>query len=396
VSRLLCRDCCAIHDGAAARPLDGGREDICPVCLSGRVVRHVELEQLDIAHIDCDAFYASVEKRDAPELADLPLIVGHAGGRGVVTTACYIARTYGVRSAMPMFQAMELCPQAAVVQPDMRKYAEVSAAIRAIFAGATPLFEPVSLDEAYLDLSDGVRCDPRPPPEALGIIAARVEAEVGITVSVGLAANKFLAKLASERQKPRGFSVIGRAEAKTLLAPLSVSKINGVGQATATRMEADGIRTIADLQALTGDQLARRYGRFGHRLAAYAQGEDPRAVTGWRRTKSISAEDTFRRDTGAAADLIGAVAPLCERVARSLVRKELAAGTVVLKLKTSGFQIVTRHLKLAHPTQKAATILSAATTSIVRAADGRTFRLIGVGACDLAPADEADPPDLFG
>jgi DNA polymerase IV len=389
---LLCRDCCLLLP-------DQRGDTACPECGVTRTVRHPELELLGIAHVDCDAFYASVEKRDDPRLANVPLIVGHAGGRGVVTTACYIARRYGVHSAMPMFRAMELCPKAAVVQPDMRKYAEVSAAIRAIFAAATSLYEPVSLDEAYLDLTDDHRTEAPPAAEALSVIAARVEQEVGITVSIGLGPNKFLAKLASELQKPRGFSVIGQAEAIALLAPLPVSKINGVGRATAERMAADGIHTICHLQALTGDQLARRYGKFGHRLAQYAQGQDPRVVTGWRPTKSISAEDTFSRDTGDARVLIETVTPLCERVARALVRKDIAAGTVVLKLKTSAFQVMTRNLKLAHPTQRAGVLAAAAGTLVTKAvaeAGGGTFRLIGIGATDLAPATQADPPDLFG
>jgi DNA polymerase IV len=402
MDRLLCRDCCMLH-AAATKPAAGGDgacpatcPATCPDCGSARVVSHAELAALTIAHVDCDAFYASVEQRDAPELRQGPLIIGHAGGRGVVTTACYLARKFGVHSAMPMFRALELCPQATIIQPNMRKYAEVSAAIRQIFAAATSLFEPVSLDEAYLDLSDDHRTEAPPAAEALSLIAARIEHEVGITVSIGLSANKFLAKLASELQKPRGFSVIGRAEATARLRPLSVTKINGVGDATARRMAADGIRTIADLQGLTGDQLARRYGQFGRRLALYAAGEDSRVVTGWRPTKSISAEDTFARDTGNASVLIAAVTPLCDRVARALVRKELATGTVVLKLKTSGFQVITRNLKLTHPTQRATVILAAAVTLISRSADGRTFRLIGVGATDLAPAEQADPPDLFG
>jgi DNA polymerase IV len=388
MNRLLCRDCCALHEDLG--------DTACPACDGLRVVRHPELEQLGIAHVDCDAFYASVEKRDDPSLRDVPLIVGHAGGRGVVTTACYIARRYGVRSAMPMFRAIELCPQATIINPNMRRYAEVSAAIREIFAASTSLFEPVSLDEAYLDLTDDHRTEAPPPAEALSIIAARVEREVGITVSIGLGANKFLAKLASEMRKPRGFSIIGRAEAKTVLSPLSVAKINGVGAATAKRMEADGILTIADLQGLTGDQLARRYGKFGYRLAQYAQGEDRREVTGWRPTKSISAEDTFARDTAVTAELIQAVTPLCERVARSLARKDLAAGTVVLKLKTSGFQVMTRNLKLTHPTQRAGVLQAAAVALVTKAADGRSFRLIGIGVTDLVPPTQADPPDLFG
>src|ERR1700704_5879319 len=234
MTRTLCRDCCEVVDRT---------EEACGRCGGTRLLAHAEIESLGIAHIDCDAFYASVEKRDRPELAREPLIVGHAGGRGVVVTACYIARTFGVRSAMPMFQALELCPHGTVMQPDMAKYKRVSEAIRAIFETATAVVEPVSLDEAYLDLTDDYRTEAPPAAEALATISKRIEDEVGITVSIGLACNKFLAKLASELEKPRGFSVIGRAEAKAFLAPLSVRKIHGVGAVTARRMEESGLGT---------------------------------------------------------------------------------------------------------------------------------------------------------
>jgi DNA polymerase IV len=250
----ICRDCFA--------SLEAGNGP-CATCGSARVVAHAELHDLGIAHIDCDAFYASVEKRDDPTLEDRPLIVGHTGGRGVVTTACYLARISGVRSAMPMFQALELCPDAVVLPPNMAKYKRVSEAIRAIFLSATPIVEPLSLDEAYLDLTDEHRISEPSAAQALVRVARRIEDEVGITVSIGLSANKFLAKLASELQKPRGFSVIGRAEAKAFLATLSVRKIHGVGAATARRMEADGIRTIADLQAQSAQQIEARFGKFG-------------------------------------------------------------------------------------------------------------------------------------
>jgi DNA polymerase IV len=259
----LCRDCCELVDAAAGA---------CGVCGSQRLVAHVELGDLAIGHIDCDAFYASVEKRDRPELRDKPLIVGHAGGRGVVTTACYIARTFGVRSAMPMFKAMDLCPDAVVLTPDMAKYKRVSSEIRAIFDAETPSVEPLSLDEAYLDLSLQHRHTDRPPAVALTRIAQRVEREIGITVSIGLSCNKFLAKLASELDKPRGFSVIGAGEAKALLAPLSIRKINGVGAATAARLESNGVMTIGQLQALSEVQLVTQYGKLGRRLAQFAHG----------------------------------------------------------------------------------------------------------------------------
>jgi DNA polymerase-4 len=384
--RALCRDCCEIADA---------EETACGRCGGGRRVAHREIEALGIAHIDCDAFYASIEKRDRPELAAVPVIVGHAGGRGVVVTACYIARKFGARSAMPMFQALELCPHATVIQPDMAKYKRESDAIRAIFASATSIVEPVSLDEAYLDLTDDYRTEAPPAAEALATIARRVEDEIGITVSIGLSCNKFLAKLASELEKPRGFSVIGRAEAKDFLAPLSVRKIHGVGAVTARRMEAGGLATIADLQALSEQDLVARFGKFGQRLAQFAHGNDDRRVTPHRPVKSISAETTFAHDTGSAVELIEIARRLSDRVAAQLARKGVAGSSVVLKLKTSDFRILTRSRRLVHPTQRAAVIFESVAALIDREADGRTFRLIGVGMGDLGSAAAADPADLF-
>jgi DNA polymerase-4 len=369
-----------------------GAADRCPGCGSGRIVRHAELESLGIAHVDCDAFYASVEKRDRPELAEEPVIVGHPGGRGVVTTACYVARRYGVRSAMPMFQALERCPEAVVIAPDMAKYKEVSEAIRAIFHAATDLVEPVSLDEAYLDLT---QCDAGPAAAALAAIARRTEREVGLTVSIGLSCNKFLAKLASELEKPRGFSVIGKQEAKSFLQPLSIRKINGVGAATARRMEEQGIKVIGDLQTRSEAELVARFGRFGRRLASFAQGEDDRKVTPFRPTKSISAETTFRYDTGTPSELYDIARRLCDRVAAQLARKGLAGSTLVLKLKTSDFTPLTRNKRLPHPTQRADVIFRHAITLIEREADGRRFRLLGIGMSGLGSSTEADPPQFF-
>jgi DNA polymerase-4 len=383
----LCRDCAEFADA------DGLA---CPACGSARRIAHPELAALTVAHVDCDAFYASVEKRDRPEIREQPLIVGHPGGRGVVTTACYIARRFGVRSAMPMFQALEKCPDAVVIPPDMAKYKAVSHEIREIFESATEIIEPVSLDEAYLDLEHQLDGLAGPPARLLAEIALRVEAEVGITVSIGLAPNKFLAKLASELQKPRGYSVIGKAEARSFLAGLSISKINGVGAVTAERMQALGFRTIGDLQAASEMQLTTQFGKLGRRLARFAHGEDDRRVTPDRATKSISAETTFRRDTGSAAELIGIADRLCERVSAQLTRKSLAGGAVVLKLKTSDFRIISRSQRLPNPTQRADVLMKAARRLIERECDGRTFRLIGVGADQLSDASDADPPDLFG
>jgi DNA polymerase-4 len=381
----LCRDCCT---------LIAPRSGACPDCGGARLICHPELGGLTVAHIDCDAFYASVEKRDRPELADRPLIVGHPGGRGVVTTACYLARRFGVHSAMPMFQAQRLCPQAVVLPPEMAKYKAVSDEIRAIFLAATRIIEPLSLDEAYLDLS-GALAENRSAAPALAGIARAIETRIGITVSIGLSYNKFLAKLASDMHKPRGFSVIGRAEAKALLAPLPVRKINGVGAATARRLEASGIETIGQLQLLSEMQLVTRFGKFGRRLAQFAQGEDDRRVTPARLAKSISAETTFSRDTGSAEELIAIAGRLCERVASSLRRKGLGGQVVTLKLKTSDFRLLTRSRRLAHATQRPEVLAEAAEFLIRRSAAGETFRLIGVGVDDLRPATQADPPGLF-
>ncbi len=397
MAEALCRDCTELvepDDGPASRT--SGSEPSCPICGSTRIVAHSELDTLTIAHIDCDAFYASVEKRDNPALRDVPLIVGGTSGRGVVTTACYIARRFGVRSAMPMFQAQELCPRAIVIPPDMAKYRRVSAGIRAIFEAATEVIEPVSLDEAYLDLSPDELLGDVPAAQALALIARRVEREIGITVSIGLSANKFLAKLASEMQKPRGFSIIGQREARKLLAPMAVSKINGVGAVTARRLSATGLDTIGDLQRLSEAELVARLGKFGRRLAMYARGEDDRAVTPHRAAKSISAETTFRTNTASASELVEVARPLCDRVASALERKGKAGGTVVLKLKTADFRIITRNRRLPHPTQRAAVLLAAARPLIETEADGRFFRLLGIGVDHLYPATAGDPPTLFG
>jgi DNA polymerase-4 len=382
----LCRDCC--------KPFKSGSD--CPRCGSGRVIAHPELFELTIAHMDCDAFYASVEKRDNPALAERPVIVGHPGGRGVVTTACYVARRFGPRSAMPMFKALDLCPQAVVIAPDIAKYAQVSAAIRALLAKATPTFEPLSLDEAYLDLSPGIRLVDKPAAVLLARLAKAVETRIGITISVGLSYNKFLAKLASDRDKPRGYSVIGRGEAAALLSPMPVSALFGVGAATARRMHEAGLATIADLQQVAEADLIARFGRFGRHLFRMARGEDGRPIEPDRPTRSVSRETTFARDVRDPGILLQALESLALKVAAKLERADLAGSTVVLKLKSADFRVLTRNHKLCDPTRRAETIVRTARPILEREADGRAFRLIGVGLTDLCAGTEADPPDLFG
>lgn len=382
----LCRDCCV--------PFRSGPD--CPRCGSLRVVEHDELFDLSIAHIDCDAFYASVEKRDDPTLADKPVLVGHPGGRGVVTTACYVARAFGPRSAMPMFKALELCPQAVVIPPDMAKYRAVSQHIRTLFLKATPMVEPLSLDEAYLDLSEDVRLVDRPPAVLLARLARAIERQVGITVSVGLSYNKFLAKMASDRNKPRGFSVIGRAEAVSMLSTMPVGALFGVGAATAARMAEAGVATIGQLQHLSEAELLARFGKFGRSLYLMARGEDGRRINPHRPAKSVSNETTFARDVRDFARLADTLDALALKVAGRLERGRLAGRTIVLKLKTADFKVLTRNHRLPDPTCRAEIITQVARALLEREADGRAFRLIGVGVSDLCASSEADPPDLFG
>lgn len=377
---MLCRDC--------LRETEGNR---CRHCGGQRLLDHPELRDLAIAHIDCDSFYAAVEKRDRPELADKPLLIGGTSPRSVVATACYIARKYGCRSAMPMYKARELCPEAVVIPPDGRKYRRVSGDIRHIFEIYTDLIEPVALDEAYLDLAhrDDI-------PEALADIALRVEQDIGITVSVGLSYNKFLAKTASDLNKPRGFTVIGRAEAVAFLEPRSVRSLPGVGPAMEAKLVADGFVTVGDLQRAKAIDLTTRYGAHGKHLANLAHGIGSGRVTPDRETRSVSAETTFDKDRFAAAELMDALQPLAARVEERLRRNALAAGGVVIKLKTKDFKLITRHSKLTDPTQRADVLLRAAETLIHREADGRRFRLVGIGAEPVVAAVVADPPDLFG
>ena len=388
MTRVLCRDC------AALAPADSLPER-CPECGAPRLVAHDELADLTIAHLDCDAFYAAIEKRDRPELAPLPVIVG-GGARGVALTCCYVARLYGVRSAMPMFKALALCPDAVVIRPDMAKYRSVGRAVRAEMQALTPLVEPLSIDEAFLDLTGTEALHGAAAAQLLAALALRVENSLGITVSIGLSYNKFLAKLASDLDKPRGFAVIGRAEAKGFLADKPVGWLWGVGGAMQRRLAADGIMRIGQLCALDPRELATRYGRLGARLAQLAQGEDSRRVDPEGRARSISAETTFARDEAEQEALARVLWPLCEKVALRLKQSALAAQTVTLKLKTADFRLRTRSRRLAAPTQLADTLYRTAHHLLAAEADGTTrFRLIGVGADGLVEGAEADLPTLF-
>lgn len=344
--------------------------------------------------MDCDAFYASVEKRDNPELRDNPVIVG-GGRRGVVSTACYVARLYGVRSAMPMFKALRACPNAVVIRPNMQKYAAVGREVRQLMLEVTPQVEPLSLDEAFLDLTGTERLHRHSAAETLMRLARRIENRIGITVSIGLSYNKFLAKLGSDLDKPRGFAVIGRAEARNFLAARPVSSIWGVGKAMQARLARDGLSLVGQLQEIDEELLVARYGSMGHRLYHFSRGEDDRTVEPDGEAKSISAETTFNEDVTDRKELEDILWPLCEKVSRRLKRSELAGRTLTLKLKTARFKLVSRSHTLEEPTQLADVIYREALPMLAREADGTAYRLIGIGLSSFSDPDTADRPTLL-
>ncbi len=383
--RFLCRDCLADQEaGSLTR---------CPACGSPRLISHAERNELSIAHMDCDSFYASIEKRDNPALTDLPVIIG-GGRRGVVSTCCYVARTYGVRSAMPMFKALELCPKATVLPPDMEKYARVGRQIRALMLELTPLVEPISIDEAFLDLSGTRKLHGSPPVVTLAKLQRNIERDIGITISVGLSHNKFLAKIASDLEKPRGFSIIGIAETEAFLRSKPVGLIWGVGKVMQERLNKDGIRLIADLLRYEESDLFRRYGSEGGRLYRLARGIDNRVISPDRETKSISAETTFDTDISTLEALEPVVWRLCERVADRLRKAELSGSTVTLKLKTNQFQTRTRARATA-PTQLAVRLFELGMDLLRREPSNVKYRLIGIGIADFHTASEADRGDLI-
>ena len=383
----FCRDCLVPGAGASLP----GR---CPRCGSPRLKSHDELFALSIAHVDCDAFYASVEKRDDPSLRDKPLIIG-GGQRGVVSTCCYIARQSGVRSAMPMFKARELCPDAVVIPPNMAKYVEVSRQIRRHMDALTPLVEPISIDEAFLDMTGTERVHKAPPALSLARFARTIEQEIGVTISVGLSHNKFLAKVASDLDKPRGFAVIGKAETLEFLAPRPISLIYGVGKVFSETLKKDGYVTIGQIQQEDPTRLMRLYGESGARLSRLAVGQDSRKVSIDGEMKTISSETTFNQDLASLEELSTELLKCSERLSERLKVKGLVGDTVTLKLKTAGFKLRTRARHLMMPTQLANVLYESGMSLLQREIDGTPFRLIGIGVSGLDTADGADPGDLI-
>jgi DNA polymerase-4 len=377
----LCRDCLALSETPP-----GPR---CKACRSPRLTTHPELLALSIAHLDCDAFYASVEKRENPALRDRPVIIG-GGKRGVVSTACYIARIRGVHSAQPMYQALKLCPDAEVIRPRLDLYVAVSRQIRALMDRLTPAVEPLSLDEAFLDLTGTTRLHHAAPAVQLARLAVDIERQIGVTVSVGLSHNKFLAKVASDLDKPRGLSLIGKQETAAFLAEKPVRLIWGVGPAAQESLAQAGIRTFADLQRWELKDLLRRFGSGGQRLYHLARGEDHRHVSPHERLKTISNETTFNEDTSDPDLLDGHIWRLAEHVSDRAKAKDLAGRTVTLKLKRHDFKLISRRHTLADPTQLADRLYAEARRLFDQVADPGPFRLIGVGLADITEDSRAD------
>jgi DNA polymerase IV len=384
-SSCFCRDCLHDLEFSARR---------CRNCGSPRLVRHRALASLNYAHIDCDAFYATVEKRDNPELADKPVIIG-GGKRGVVSAACYISRTFGVRSAMPMFKALALCPSAIVIRPDMAKYVRVGRQVRRAMQALTPLVEPLSIDEAFLDLSGTQRVHGMIPAKVLARFAQEIERDVGVTVSVGLSCNKFLAKIASDLDKPRGFATLDQDEAREMLAEKPVSFIFGVGPATQERLIQRGFRLVADLQRADETELMKQFGAEGQRLWRLARGIDDRRVVADRGAKTISNETTFETDIRDFPTLEKVLWRLSEKVSARLKSSELAGSTITLKLKTADFKQRTRSQSIHAPTQFAAKIFAVSRDMLAREIDGTAFRLMGAGVSALRAGTEAHDTDML-
>jgi len=382
---VLCRDC--------ASPASSGAS-ACPNCNSGRLVEHAQLSKLYLAHIDCDAFFAAVEKRDNPELKDKPVLVG-GGRRGVVSTCCYIARLYGIHSAMPMFKALKACPDAVVVPPNYAKYSAAAKLIREKMFALTPLVQVVSIDEAYLDLSGTQKVNKASPAQALIKLALEVERDIGITISIGLSVNKFLAKTASELDKPRGFAAISAEEAPALLAPHKPGFLHGVGPKLAAKLTRDGFPTVGALQQAAQKDLIGRYGETGLWLHERAFGRDNRCVHTQSERKSVSSETTFNTDLSDRATLEDQLWKLCVKTADRAKAIGTEGSVVTLKLKTQNFQTFTRRTSLPTPTQLAQTIFRTAKPMLAKEANGQRFRLIGVGISGLQDAAKTDAVDLL-
>jgi len=383
----LCKDCFEFYQ--AQNP-----PSRCKKCGSPRILSHTELNDLTMAHVDCDAFFASVEKRDRPELEAVPVIIG-GGRRGVVSTCCYIARQSGVHSAMPTHLAKKLCPKAVFIKPNMNKYVDASRQIRSLMNELTPQVEPLSIDEAFLDLSGTQKTHKASPAQTLAKFAQKVEQQVGVSISIGLSHNKFLAKMASDLDKPRGFAIIGKQETLKFLAPMPISKIYGVGKKFTQTLNKDGFINIGQLQNHPIDDLKMRYGEMGVRLSQLSNGQDTRIISTNTKVKSVSNETTFIKDISDFEQLSVKLLALCEQVSDRLKYKNITANTITLKLRTSDFKLRTRSKQFTTPTQLAHVMYETAQNLLIKEVGGTSFRLIGVAMSGLKNNIQDDPIDLL-
>jgi DNA polymerase IV len=350
-----------------------------------------------IVHIDMDAFYASVEQRDDPQLRGKPVIVAWRGKRSVVCAASYEARKYGIRSAMPAVRAEQLCPNAVVLPPDFVRYRAVSRQVREIFKRHTDLIEPLSLDEAYLDVSENKTGLPT-ATEVARVIRQQIRAELSLTASAGVAPNKFLAKIASDWKKPNGLFVIQPADVDSFLLPLPVGRLPGVGKVTEEKLKSLAIVTVGDLRKMDLESLDSRFGRYGLRLYELARGIDNSSVVPDRITQSISSEDTFEHDV-LLAELEPMIRKLAEKTWTAARKESRIARTVVLKLKTSEFKILTRsHTPDIPPSSyEELTSIALGLRNRVELNPKQRFRLVGVGLSNFRDSEDATTqPMLFG
>ena len=349
-----------------------------------------------ILHVDMDAFYASVEERERPELAGRPVVVGgDPDARGVVAAANYAAREYGVRSAMPAARARMLCPHAVFIRSRMTLYAEVSTEIRAIFKRYTPQVEPLSLDEAFLDVGESEELF-GPGVDLARRIKQEIRSELGLVASVGVAPNKFLAKLASDLEKPDGLVVVMPESVQAFLDPLPVERLWGVGAATKSRLHGLGVHTIADLRGQPERALGERFGKWGRRLFELAHGRDERPVTPEQEARSISHETTFDVDVVAVASLRDCLRGLTEQVAWRVRRQGLCAGTVEIKVRYADFRTVNRSAGLAAASARTRDLWRSASRLLTEQLARRAgpVRLLGMGVSRLS-RERAEQPDLF-
>ena len=381
----ICRDCFSTFNNQIL---------YCHNCNSLKIINHNEIEKLNIAHVDCDAFYASIEKRDNPNYKNTPIIIG-GGKRGVVATACYIARTKGVKSAMPMYKALKLCPEAIIIKPNMQKYKIASDKIIKIMREMTPLVEPLSLDEAFLDLSGTTRLHKKIPAVILAELSKKIIEKVGISVSVGLSYNKFLAKICSDIDKPRGFSIINKKEASNFLKDKPVEVLWGVGKTLKNKLNNDGIKTIGQIKEMEINEVITKYGAIGSHIHKLSNAEDNRVIKPFRKVKSISHEKTFEKDTNDEDFLKKTLWSLCEKVSNRSKNKGLGGNTINLKIKTKDFKLISRSITIDEPTQIGEIIFQAAKLLLLREINTNKFRLLGVGLSNLKEAEICDLYDLI-